>query len=388
MRARPAVRRGIASAALAGLLMAALAGAIQAQQGGAPSLLKAARQQYDEAVYDSALTLVEAALGASPNLQERAWAFSLRALLRLAREDVVSARQDFLRGYETDARLMSDSFRLLTDLHSEAGRVLSEAHQTYVAQTPAAEQPQARPQPAAPAVVLPPLTVQVDVPADTVLAPLEERLPVLPRPSRRASATATISPSDAPTVVLWSDTLRVGAPAALGWNLHDQKGNVVSSGRYTLRVIAMDSVGEVSPPVERVLVVTRTEPDTQPLPPPLEPSAFEPETQRVQRGSPVELLVGAGLAAAAVLLPEALARSELTEGRDRDATQLVIGGSVTLASIVGFWAGHHERTVPEAVSRNAELRRRDATDREAIIRANAEVRANAPVRVRLEASGP
>jgi hypothetical protein len=238
----------------------------------------------------------------------------------------------------------------------------------------------------APAVA--PLLVQPAMLGDTALPVTGGRFPIAPQPSRRARAFVALTRADAPGVVLWNDTLEADSTGPLTWDLHVRDGTLVQPGRYALQVWAVDPAGERSPTVERTLEVSRIAADTQPLPPLLTPSAFEPETLRLKRASPTVLLVGAGLAATAALLPEVLARTELTEGRDRDGTQLVIAGSVTLAGIVGFLAGHRVQPMPEAARRNAELRQRDAANRQAITRANAEARANAPVRVRLEASGP
>lgn len=371
------------SAALLLLLLASAVAAPRAAraQDGVEALLKEARAQIERFQTDSASALLEQALareaGANPAQQVRANV--LYGIALLSRGNPTAARRAFRLALQISPTERVDSLEFL-----EPDNLLREFNGERQAVAPAVAPAVA----AAPAIVLPPLTVLVDVPADTVLASRVNRLPVLPRPSRRASATATVGSIAAPMVVVWSDTLRVGASDALGWDLHDRNGNVVPSGRYLLRVTAMDSAGELSAPSERVLVVTRTEPDTQPLPSPLAPSALEPETMRLKRGSPAVLLFGAGLAAAAALLPEVLARSELTENRDRDATQFVIAGSVTVAGIVGFLAGHHEQRVPEAARRNAELRQRDAANRQEIARANAEARANAPVRVQLEANGP
>jgi hypothetical protein len=370
----------------AALLLLLLASAVATPraaraQDGVGALLAEARAQLERFQTDSASALLERALareaGATPAQQVRANV--LYGIAQLSRGNPTTARRAFRLALQLSPTERVDSLEFL-----EPDNLLREFNAERQAVGPIT----ALAEPVAPAVLLPPLTVQVDVPADTELAPRVHRLPVLPRPSRPATVTATIGPSNAPTVVLWGDTLRVGASAALGWDLHDRQGNVVPSGRYALRVTAMDSVGEVSPTIERVLVVSRNEADTQPQPPPLAPSTFEPETRLLKRASPAVLLVGAGLAAAAALLPEVLARTELTEGRDRDGTQLVIAGSVTLAGIVGFLAGHHEQLIPEAARRNADLRQRDAASRQAITNTNAETRANAPVRVRLEAGGP
>jgi hypothetical protein len=368
--------------ALAGLLLLALAAAAAPPsaraQGGVGALLSQARAQLEQFNTDSATALLERALvreaGATAAQQVRANV--LYGIAQLSRGNPTAARRAFRVALQLSPTERVDSLEFL-----EPENLLREFNAERQAVAPAVA-------PAAQAPVVARLTVQVDVPADTVLAARDDRLPIVPRPSRHATATLAVSPADAPTVVLWSDTLRAGASGALGWNLRARDGTLVPPGRYALRATAMDSTGEVSPTIERVLVVTRAEPDTQPLPPVLGPSAFEPETLRLKHSSPAVLLVGVGLGAAAALVPEALARGDLNEGRAKDGTQLVIAGSVTLAGIVGFLAGHRVQPMPEAARRNAELRQRDAANRQTIAHANAQARANAPVRVRLEGSGP
>ena len=347
-------------------------------QAGVGALLAQARAQLEQFSPDSASALLERALareaGASATQQVRANV--LYGIAQLSRGNPTAARRAFRVALQLNPTERVDSLEFL-----EPENLLREFNAERQAVAPAAA-------PAAAAPTVARFTVQVEVPVDTVLAARDDRLPIVPRPSRHATATVVVGPADAPAVVLWSDTLRAGASGALGWNLRDRTGDVVPAGRYALRVTAMDSAREVSPTIERVLVVTRAEPDTQPLPPALTQAAFEPETLRLKHAAPTVLLVGAGLGAAAALVPEALARGELNEGRQKDGTQLVIAGSVAVAGIVGFLAGHRVQPVPEATRRNAELRQRDAANRQTIVRANAEARANAPLRVRLEGSAP
>jgi hypothetical protein len=367
---------------LIGVLLAMVAAAaaprVTRAQGEVGTLLSQARAQLEQFNTDSATALLERALareaGATSAQQVRANV--LYGIAQLSRGNPTAARRAFRLALQLNPAERVDSLEFL-----EPENLLREFNAERQAVAPAAA-----PAAAAPAVAR--LTVQVDAPADTALAVRDERLPIVPRPSRRAAASVVVGPADAPTIVLWADTLRAGASGALGWNLRDRSGDLVPAGRYALRATAMDSAGEVSPTIERVLVVTRAEPDTQPLPPALTQAAFEPETLRLKHAAPTVLLVGAGLGAAAALVPEALARGELNEGRQKDGTQLVIAGSVAVAGIVGFLAGHRVQPVPEATRRNAELRQRDAANRQTIVRANAEARANAPLRVRLEGSGP
>jgi hypothetical protein len=358
------------------VLLLALLGVSRAASQAAP-LIREARAQLDLLNGDSAAPLLERALGARPNPAERVRALYLYgiALMLKERADRPMAQDVFRQAIRLSPSLRIDSLNVFGD------EVVQEFQTALQAVSLAAE-----PGAAAPAVVR--LTVTVEVPSDSTLAVAGELLPIVPRPSRRARGIVTVSPADAPTFLVWGDTLPAGGTGALGWNLRDRDGALVQPGRYALHVSAVDSTGEESAPIQRILTVERVPVDTQPLPPPLAPAAFEPETLRLKRASPSVLLVGAGLAAAAALLPEVLARTELNEGRDRDATSLAIAGTAAVAGVIGFVAGHRVQPVPEAARRNADLRQRDAASREEIVRTNAEARANAPVRVRLEAGGP
>jgi hypothetical protein len=232
------------------------------------------------------------------------------------------------------------------------------------------------------------LVVQVALPVDTTLAIADGRLPISPVPSRKARAVVAVAPADAPAAVLWTDTLPAGATGSLGWNLRGRDGALVPPGRYAVLTTAMDSSGGISQTVERVVVLSRAAADTQVPSAPLEPSAFAPETLRITHGSPTAILFGVGLGAAAALLPSALGRPELNKSLAGDGTAYVVAGSVTLAGLVGFLAGHRVQPLPENARRNAQLRQQDAANREAIATANARARENAAVRVQLEGGGP
>ena len=362
--------------ALVLLLTALGAGAASAQQTPA-QLIAQARGKFDEFQPESAQALLELVLspnsGATPQQQVRAWV--LYGISQLWRDNAAAAQQAFRQALQRDPTLRVDSLEFL---HENLLRAFN-SERVLVAPAPA-------PGPAAPVVVQ--LTVTAEVPRDTTLSAEGNLLPITLVLSRLARGIVTVSPADAPTVIVWGDTLPAGVSGALGWNLHDQNGNVVPSGRYALRVTAMDSVGEVSPTIERGLVVARTEADTQPLPPPLAPSAFEPETRPLKRASPSVLLIAAGFGAAAALLPSALGRTELSQGLSGDGTAYVVAASVTAAGLAGFLGGHRVQPMPENALRNAELRQRDEASRAAIRAANALARESAPVRVRLEGAGP
>jgi hypothetical protein len=363
--------------ALVLLLTALGAGAASAQQTP-EQIIAQARAKFDEFQPESAQALLERVLspnsGATPAQQVRAWV--LYGITQLWRDNAAGAQQAFRQALLREPTLQVDSLEFL---HENLLRTFN-SERVLVAPAPAA------PAPVAPVVVR--LTVAVEVPPDTQLRVTGEVLPLTVRPSRRARGIVTVSPADAPTVIVWGDTLPAGATGALGWNLRTREGVLATPGRYALRVTAVDSVGEVSGTIEHVLVVSRVEADTQPLPPPLAESDFAPETLLLRRGSPGAVLIGACLGAAAALLPSALGRTELNQGLSGDGTAYVVAASVTVAGLAGFLGGHRVRPMPENALQNAELRQRDEADRAAIQAANALVRENAPVRVQLEGAEP
>ena len=359
------------------LLLVAVAPAARGQTRVA-ALVRDARAQLEALNPDSAVVLLEQALApgmnATPAEQLRAWYLYGIAQMGKDPPNLPSAQLAFRQALQRDPTLRIDS---LDHLAVDVARQFN-AERAAVAVTQA---------PGAPRVVER-LTVAVQVPADTALSVADGRLPITPRPSRRARGVVTVSPADAPTAVVWSDTLPAGSTGALGWDLRTREGALATPGRYSMRVTAVDSAGEVSATIERVLEVSRVAADTQPLPPPLAPSAFAPETLRLRRGSPGAVLIGAGLGAAAALLPSALGRTELNQGLSGDGTAYVVAASVTVAGLAGFLGGRRVQPMPENALRNTELLRRDEASRAAIQAANALARENAPVRVRLEGAGP
>ena len=373
------MRQRLGRLGLAALACVLLVPAGPAHAQSPAARLDSARTLLRNGEYDSATTVLNPVFqDAHTTAAQRSRAFLLSAAALFSKENLTLSTQS--RAMLQLSLRADSSVRVDNDLNTDVPGIRDQFETLRRELFPPVAAP------AAPAVA--PLTVQPAMLSDTVLPVAGGRFPVAPHRSRRARAFVALTRADLPGVVIWSDTLEADSAGPLAWNLQGRDGAVVQPGRYALQVWAVDPAGERSPTVERTLEVSRVAADTQLVPPPLRPSAFEPETLRLKHASPAVLLVGIGLGAVVALLPEAAARTELNEGRDRDQTQLVIAGSVTLAGIVGFLAGHRVEPVPEAARRNAELRQRDAANRQAITRANAQGRANAPVRVRLEGSGP
>jgi len=367
--------------ALIGLLLVAAHARAARAQGDVATLITAARSQLDQFNPDSASAYLERALApnSGASREQRVRAYVLYGIAQLTAKNVSAARLAFRQALQINPGERVDSLEFL-----EPEDLLREFNSERLAAASGAE---AAPAPVVAAAA--PLTVQMALPEDTILPLTDGRLPILLAPSRTARASVAIAPAGAPSVPVWTDTLASGAAGALGWDLRGRDGALVPPGRYRISATAVDTTGVSAPTVTRVVVIARAPADTQALPPPLPRSAFLPEFASVSHRSASGLLVGAGLGAAVALLPSALGRPELNKGLASDGTAYLVAGSVTVAGVIAFLAGGSERhPLPENAQRNAALREQDAASRAAIVEANARVKANAPLRVRLEGGRP
>jgi len=379
---RPPAGAAIRGLAAIGVLLGSLAASATPAAAQAPvrDLLVAAKQRLLDIQPESAGVVLQAVLeaGSGASAAERAWAYSLMALVRLEAADRSGAQTMFRQALRSDARLPLDSVGVLRELQSEAEAVLQETRRLFFA-AEAAAQPQ---------VTRAPLTVRFEVPAETTLAPSGGRLPIVPVPSHRARSVVSAALADAPGAILWrSDTLAPGAAVPVLWPVRSADGRLVAPGRYQFAVTALDSAGEQSR-AEWVMEVERVAADTQPVPSPVAPHELRPETVQVRRRAPAGLLLGVGLGAAAYAVPQVLGRHELNEGLPRDATVLVAAGSAAVAGVLGLVGGWRPVASPENARYNADLRQERASRIAEVVAANARARENAPVRVRLARSGP
>lgn len=369
----------------AGLLLAALVLASGAFAGPARAQAPQARLDSARALvrlgeYDSATAVLNPVFqDVRTTPAQRSRAFLISAAVIFASENFAISNQSRQRlqfALQADSTVRVDD-DLETDVPGMRAQVEALRRELY---------PPARVV-AGPTVV--PLTVQPAMLSDTTLPAADGHFPIAPHPSRRARAFVTIVRADAPGVVIWSDTLEAADSAgSLAWDLRGRDGALVSPGPYAVQAWAVDQAGERSPTVERVLRISRVPVDTQPVPAPLSQSAFAPETLHIKRGSPLGILVGAGLGAAAAFMPAALGRPELNQGLAGDGTAYAVAGAVALAGIVGFLAGERVSYSPENARRNVELRDQHRTRVATITAANARARDSAPIRVTLERSGP
>lgn len=325
-------------------------------------LMEQGRARLDQLDPDSAFQLLQRALGSGDVAAPvRVRAFTLLGITELLRSNRLAARQAFERAIRLDPALAIDT---LADLHSDARVVFGEAR-----------------------TAVGPLTrvfaVTVDLPADTVIRPGQDRLRLDVRPTARARVAFTVAPIETPQVLVWADTQTVDLVGRVLWDLAAPDSAYVADGRYVIHVTATDASGEVAPPVERILYVARLPVDTAAHPPAFDSTTLMPEALRIPRAAPSRLLLGAALGMGALLTPSLLGSGDVGGGGGRS---VAIGGVVTLAGIVGFLAGHRTRPLPENVDQNRQLLDRDANQRGVIAAANARLLAAAPIRILVESA--
>ncbi len=123
---------------------------------------------------------------------------------------------------------------------------------------------------------------------------------------------------------------------AIAWNGQATDGIPVSSGRYVLAVSSLDSTGAAVRVLRVPLDVTVVRMDT--LLAPLLPTLLP--TRSTGPGGLASLLGGLAIGAAVTILPSAVA-SDASPGAGR----FVIGGAVTIGSVVGFLSARRQHAL-------------------------------------------
>ena len=227
------------------------------------------------------------------------------------------------------------------------------------------------------------LLLAVEMPTDTQVAPRGGVFVIAASPSHRAEIRLRIEQLSQPRSPVEADSQLAVTTAAFHWDLRLHDGSLLPPGRYALAVTARDSAGHTAPAIERTLEVERVAVDTlaHPAPPPA--SAFAPESRRLKHASGLVVVAGLALAAGAISLDDALGNSAMRTGLPRATGSYVVAGSLSLAGLVGFLAGHRTQLLPQNVIRNQELREQYARNLQAVITENTRRRSEAPVRIRV-----
>jgi hypothetical protein len=227
------------------------------------------------------------------------------------------------------------------------------------------------------------LGLVAELPTDTQMPPREARLPIPASPTHLADVRLTITSARSTPAVVYADSQLAGTTTIFSWNLRAADGSLLPTGNYRVLVTATDSAGRTAPVFDRFVTVERVTPDTVVHPAPLPASSFAPEFVRISHASPGVFVTGAALVAGAVALDRAMANSALSTGLPRSSGSYIVAGSVSLATVIGFLAGHRVRLLPENARRNSDLREQYERDLQSVIMENARRRQDAPVRVRV-----
>jgi hypothetical protein len=164
----------------------------------------------------------------------------------------------------------------------------------------------------------------------------------------------------------------IGDSLAISWNGRSADEMPVASGRYLLAVASLDSAGDAVRILRVPLTVTSVPSDTllMPLPPTFLPVGA------TGSGGVAALLGGLAIGAAVSVLPSAIA-SDASPGAGR----FLVGGAVTIGSVVGFLSGRGGRAMAANVAVNDSLRATWQERQSAIATENAERRRNAEITI-------
>ncbi len=335
--------------------------AARAQQVPPAQAIEQARIQLDELRPDSALSLLRYALDprAGAGVRERLRGFTLLGIAELVGGRRAEARQAFRQALALDPELRIDS---LADLHSDL-RPTFEAERASLARATQ-------------------LAIVLEIPSDTSVQVLGGGFRVTALPSRRAMLLLSIARPTGEEV--FADSQAANGITSFDWNLRGAGGAVAPAGRYVLRVLARDSVGQSSFQ-ERTLTIELEPLDTVPLPPALDPSRLAPETTAVRQRKPAPLLRGLLFAAGAGLL----AYTGPGPSGSLDSRAWAVSAALAAVGVAGYLSGTMVRLPnPAGVERNRSVREQDAAQRTAITESNDRARERARVHIRTTTRTP
>jgi hypothetical protein len=134
------------------------------------------------------------------------------------------------------------------------------------------------------------------------------------------------------------------------WDGLDSLGRQPGDGEYTLTVTSRRPGGIALRSTMVPLSLQTVQQDTLPHPPPVADSLFLPES--TGRGQTIETLLGGLLMGGTVmLLPSALAPDAQLAG-----TRMVVGGTMSIAGVVGFFVRRPGEPLPRNIAANRALR--------------------------------
>lgn len=221
------------------------------------------------------------------------------------------------------------------------------------------------------------LALGMRVPADTVLDPLEDRLPLefaVGAPGELTIRLRAIDPGASP---LSAAAMQISRSARHSVSLMVRDSQSLDPGTYLLTAsLTVDGLGRDSVMAE--IRVVRQAVDTLLHRPPLDSALFLPESEK---GKPpvTSLLRGLFFGAAVVALPVVVASSDLSDGIDPRA--IAVGASISLAGIVGLVVGRPNLPIETNIASNQRLATGWQAENQSIIEANRVRRLLAPLHI-------
>jgi hypothetical protein len=217
--------------------------------------------------------------------------------------------------------------------------------------------------------------VRIVVPSDTVIRPDGGALPVTIGVGRSGDVTVSLRSGARDSSV---KVTQVSRASSLALSLMVADSMALEAGDYLLVATYRSQEGD-SATSTQALTIEHIPADTVLPPRPLEDQDLRPESRQ---GGPVigSLIKGVLFGAAAVGVPALLASSELHASTGTPA--LVIGGSLTIAGLVGVFAGRAQIPITENIEYNARLRRDWEEQHRQALALNDHRRRMAPLRIR------
>jgi len=160
----------------------------------------------------------------------------------------------------------------------------------------------------------------------------------------------------------------IGDSLEVLWDGRDSLGAPADSGSYLLRIASRGQTARVVRAVEVPLEVRAAPRDTLPLPRPIPDSLLLPEHAATGGSGTRPLLTGLGASAAAIILPVFAGG-----GSDATAARFVVGTAAGIAGVIGFTHGRRPQPIPANIAANqvqrlAWERRADAVRAENTVR--------------------
>jgi len=221
------------------------------------------------------------------------------------------------------------------------------------------------------------LALGMRVPADTVLDPMEDRLPLEFAVGAPGELTIRLLASDPDATPLPAAAIRIVRTASHSVALMVRDSQPLDPGTYLLTAsLTVDGLGRDSVMAE--IRVVRQAVDTLLHRPPLDSGLFLPE---FEKGKPpiTSLLRGLFFGAAVAVIPVVVASSDLSDGIDPRA--IAVGASISLAGIVGLVAGRPDLPIETNIASNQRLATGWQAQNRPIIEANRVRRLLAPLRI-------